>query len=149
MPDCSQPIVDPRRVLCSHTLHVRTHFVFVIFFSFLSFPLSFSLLACDFLASENSFSIGYLLVCARACHRSRYPVEIVSLGSVGPADIRSDKYITECVTASVEIHCTKPPGDILVFLTGQAEIASAARRLFKLSEELDYRTDVASRTLAE
>jgi HrpA-like RNA helicase len=69
----------------------------------------------------------------------------VSLGSVGPADIRSDKYITECVTASVEIHCTKPPGDILVFLTGQAEIASAARRLFKLSEELDYRIDVAGR----
>lgn len=74
-----------------------------------------------------------------------FPVEIVTLGAVGPTDMRSDKYITECVTAAVEIHCTKPPGDILVFLTGQAEISAAARRLFKLSEELDYNTDVKSR----
>lgn len=74
-----------------------------------------------------------------------YPVEIVSVGSVGVTDVRSDRYIQDCVSVAMEIHCTKPMGDILVFLTGQAEIDTAAKRLFKLSEELSYDQDVACR----
>lgn len=76
-----------------------------------------------------------------------FPVEIVSTGAIGPSDLRTDRFITECVSVAMEIHCTQTEGDVLVFLTGQAEIESAAKRLFKLSEELDYREDVKCRAV--
>jgi ATP-dependent RNA helicase DHX40 len=41
-----------------------------------------------------------------------------------------------------ELHLDRPSGDILIFLTGQAEIDKACRELFERAERVDYRYDV-------
>ena len=47
----------------------------------------------------------------------------------------------------MEIHLEQKQGDILVFLTGQAEIEQCCDKLFKKSEQTDYRHDVRDRTV--
>ena len=42
----------------------------------------------------------------------------------------------------MRIHLEEPPGDILVFLTGQEEIEHACDRLFEAAENVDYTHDV-------
>jgi ATP-dependent RNA helicase DHX40 len=42
------------------------------------------------------------------------------------------------------IHLEYPPGDILVFLTGQEEIETCCDRLFDKAERIDYNYDVKS-----
>ena len=38
-------------------------------------------------------------------------------------------YIDAAVVSVLQIHCTQPEGDVLVFLTGQEEIETAAEML--------------------
>lgn len=42
----------------------------------------------------------------------------------------------------MRIHLEEPPGDILVFLTGQEEIEHACDKLFEAAEKVDYTHDV-------
>ena len=42
----------------------------------------------------------------------------------------------------MRIHLEEPPGDVLVFLTGQEEIEHACDRLFEAAEDVDYSHDV-------
>lgn len=60
-----------------------------------------------------------------------FPVKIVYKGCIGQRDLRTDKYIAEAVSVTMQVHCQQPPGDILVFLTGQAEIEKACKALYK------------------
>ena len=51
-------------------------------------------------------------------------------------------YLSQVTRVVMEIHLDQPEGDILVFLTGQAEIESTCNRLFKVAETIDYEHDV-------
>lgn len=42
----------------------------------------------------------------------------------------------------MRIHLEEPPGDVLVFLTGQEEIEHACDRLFEAAEDVDYSHDI-------
>ncbi|KAH1264470.1 Pre-mRNA-splicing factor ATP-dependent RNA helicase DEAH1 [Glycine max] len=53
----------------------------------------------------------------------RYPYEIFNF-TEAPSD-----YLDAAIEASLKIHVTEPPGDILVFLTGQEEIETAEENL--------------------
>lgn len=53
----------------------------------------------------------------------QYPTDIMYT----PAP--EDSYVDAALTSVLQIHCDSPPGDILVFLTGQEEIESLARLL--------------------
>ncbi|XP_069827908.1 probable ATP-dependent RNA helicase DHX40 isoform X2 [Dendropsophus ebraccatus] len=61
---------------------------------------------------------------------------------IGPRDRESGAYVTETVKVALETHVQEPAGDILVFLTGQAEIEKACDVLYSRAERLDYRHDV-------
>lgn len=50
--------------------------------------------------------------------------------------------ILQAVETVIRIHLEEPPGDILVFLTGQEEIEHACDRLFEAAEKVDYRHDI-------
>lgn len=43
--------------------------------------------------------------------------------------VPEDSYVDASLTTVLQVHCDSPPGDILVFLTGQEEIESLARLL--------------------
>ena len=47
----------------------------------------------------------------------------------------------------METHLEQPPGDILIFLTGQQEIESICDKIFKAAENIDYDYDIESRTV--
>ncbi len=51
-------------------------------------------------------------------------------------------YMSQLNRVVMDIHLDQPQGDILVFLTGQAEIENACNRLFKVAETIDYDNDV-------
>ncbi|CAG8487712.1 11168_t:CDS:2, partial [Scutellospora calospora] len=51
-------------------------------------------------------------------------------------------YVQRSVETALYIHTQEPPGDILVFLTGQNEIEKACRDLEALDRDLNYKTDV-------
>lgn len=51
-------------------------------------------------------------------------------------------YVQRSVETALYIHTQEPPGDILVFLTGQNEIEKACRDLEDLDRDLNYKTDV-------
>ena len=51
----------------------------------------------------------------------------------------SSRQVVEVV---MDIHVEYPPGDVLVFLTGQAEIETACDILFDRAERVDYEYDV-------
>lgn len=48
-----------------------------------------------------------------------------------------------CVDVAMQIHQQKPPGDILIFLTGRSEIERAVNEIYRRSEELIYERDVS------
>lgn len=56
-------------------------------------------------------------------------------------------YVAKVVDTVMEIHLEQKHGDILVFLTGQAEIEQSCDKLFKKSEQVDYRHDVSDRSV--
>src|SRR5436189_11463 len=51
-------------------------------------------------------------------------------------------YVQRAVDTALYIHTQEPPGDILVFLTGQNEIEKACLDLDDQARELNYRKDV-------
>lgn len=51
-------------------------------------------------------------------------------------------YLSQVTRVVMDIHLDQPEGDILVFLTGQAEIEGTCNRLFKVAETIDYEHDV-------
>ena len=51
-------------------------------------------------------------------------------------------FFIQAVETVMRIHLEEPPGDILVFLTGQEEIEYACDKLFENAEKVDYRHDV-------
>jgi len=53
----------------------------------------------------------------------RYPVDIYYT-KAPEAD-----YLEAAVVSALQIHVTQPPGDVLIFLTGQEEIESASEML--------------------
>eukprot|EP00879_Flechtneria_rotunda_P013602 GHRR01014208.1.p1 GENE.GHRR01014208.1~~GHRR01014208.1.p1 ORF type:complete len:752 (+),score=245.25 GHRR01014208.1:131-2386(+) len=55
-----------------------------------------------------------------------YPVDIIH-----SQDDHMQDYLAAAIDTALQIHVQQPPGDILVFLTGQAEIDKAAARLNK------------------
>ncbi|XP_048779374.2 uncharacterized protein LOC125682827 [Ostrea edulis] len=57
-----------------------------------------------------------------------FPVEIEWLTTSSGLEVVDD-YEMKCVEKAVEIHRKEPPGDILVFLTSQAEIEQCAAKL--------------------
>lgn len=73
---------------------------------------------------------------------------MILIGRRFPVDIYYTKapeadYVDACVVSVLQIHATQPPGDILVFLTGQEEIETCneilterARRLGSKIKEL-------------
>ena len=56
-------------------------------------------------------------------------------------------YMSQVTRVVMDIHLDHPEGDILVFLTGQAEIESICKRLFQVAETIDYEHDVQCRKI--
>ena len=52
-----------------------------------------------------------------------YPVDIIYL------DYPTNSYVDSAVTHALQIHDNEPPGDILMFLTGEEEIESVCKRI--------------------
>lgn len=73
-----------------------------------------------------------------------FPVDIHYCCSDESYDYRKPTYLSQVVRVVMDIHLDHPPGDILVFLTGQAEIESVCEKLYKAAENIDYRFDVQS-----
>ncbi|XP_078610851.1 putative ATP-dependent RNA helicase DHX40 isoform X1 [Branchiostoma floridae x Branchiostoma japonicum] len=71
-----------------------------------------------------------------------FPVKDVYCNMIKPEDVKNPSYCSQAVRVVMDIHTDQPQGDILVFLTGQAEIEKTCDILYKKSEELDYREDV-------
>ncbi|XP_069827912.1 probable ATP-dependent RNA helicase DHX40 isoform X4 [Dendropsophus ebraccatus] len=57
-------------------------------------------------------------------------------------DEAHERSLSTTVKVALETHVQEPAGDILVFLTGQAEIEKACDVLYSRAERLDYRHDV-------
>ncbi|KAL1917996.1 uncharacterized protein VTP21DRAFT_3262 [Calcarisporiella thermophila] len=51
-------------------------------------------------------------------------------------------YTEKCVEIAAFIHKNEPPGDVLVFLTGQREIDQACKEMRELERRMDYKRDV-------
>ena len=65
------------------------------------------------------------LPCAAILHIASYESHILfNLLQAPEAD-----YIDAAVVSVLQIHCTQPEGDVLVFLTGQEEIETATEML--------------------
>eukprot|EP00124_Ichthyophonus_hoferi_P005201 Ihof_evm1s698 gene=Ihof_evmTU1s698 len=74
-----------------------------------------------------------------------YPVDILYGDLVSEDNIKCPyqaRYALHCAEVAMKIHQSEPEGDILVFLTGQAEIDKVCQLLYKRSEALYYRYDV-------
>lgn len=71
-----------------------------------------------------------------------YPVSMRYCNLVDEDDYRN--VAGKAVETALRIHRHKPRGDILVFLTGRAEIERACDELFRASETIDYRRDVTA-----
>lgn len=54
-------------------------------------------------------------------------------------------YVAQVTRVVMEIHLDQPPGDVLVFLTGQQEIETVCDKIFKAAESIDYEYDVQSK----
>ncbi|KAM6931752.1 putative ATP-dependent RNA helicase DHX40 isoform 2-T2 [Lycodopsis pacificus] len=76
-----------------------------------------------------------------------FPVTSTFGFAVGPKDIESTGYIKEVVKVALDVHTSEMAGDILVFLTGQAEIERACDLLYEKAESVDYRYDVEDQTV--
>ncbi|KAM4797253.1 putative ATP-dependent RNA helicase DHX40 [Rhinophrynus dorsalis] len=71
-----------------------------------------------------------------------FPIKERFCNLIGPRNKDSTAYVTETVKVTLQTHLNEPPGDILVFLTGQSEIEKACNVLFQKAESIDYRHDV-------
>lgn len=71
-----------------------------------------------------------------------FPVQNIFLDYVGVKDLQTPSYLKRAVETVMRIHLEEPPGDVLVFLTGQEEIEHACDRLFETAENVDYTHDV-------
>jgi ATP-dependent RNA helicase DHX40 len=71
-----------------------------------------------------------------------FPVHVNYCDVITEKDVQSSAYVHRSVEIAMDIHLDQPPGDILVFLTGQAEIDRACKALFERAETIDYRYDV-------
>ncbi|XP_067044584.1 probable ATP-dependent RNA helicase DHX40 isoform X2 [Acropora muricata] len=71
-----------------------------------------------------------------------FPVKNLFLDYVGVKDLQTPSYLKRAVETVMRIHLEEPPGDILVFLTGQEEIEHACDRLFEAAENVDYSHDI-------
>ncbi|XP_018105093.1 probable ATP-dependent RNA helicase DHX40 isoform X2 [Xenopus laevis] len=76
-----------------------------------------------------------------------FPIKERFLNLIGPRDKDSTAYVTETVKVTLQTHLNETEGDILVFLTGQAEIERACNLLFKKAEAIDYRHDLYDRSV--
>ncbi|KAJ8037867.1 putative ATP-dependent RNA helicase DHX40 [Holothuria leucospilota] len=79
-----------------------------------------------------------------------HPVKEIFCDLVEAKDMERNatiNYVSKVVEVVMEIHLEQKQGDILVFLTGQAEIEQCCDMLFKKSEHLDYRHDVSDRSV--
>ncbi|KAK3734547.1 hypothetical protein QZH41_010392, partial [Actinostola sp. cb2023] len=73
-----------------------------------------------------------------------YPVKDIYCDFIGMKDLQTPNYLNKVVETVMTIHLEYPPGDILVFLTGQEEIETCCDRLFDKAEDIDYDHDVES-----
>jgi ATP-dependent RNA helicase DHX8/PRP22 len=60
-----------------------------------------------------------------------FPVEILY------AKEAEEDYVESALTVVLQIHLTEPPGDILVFLTGQEEIDTSCQMLYERMKKLE------------
>lgn len=62
-----------------------------------------------------------------------FPVDIVhskeDYFTFGESNMSNNRYMEAAIETALDIHCNRPPGDILIFLTGSAEIEKAATAL--------------------
>lgn len=81
-------------------------------------------ISCNGLCTPLSGSRGLFPTITLGCFTAgRYPVDI--LYTKAP---ESD-YLNAAVVTTLQIHVTQPPGDVLIFLTGQEEIEAAEELL--------------------
>lgn len=71
-----------------------------------------------------------------------FPVEVNYCCQDETFDHHKLTYMSQVTRTVMDIHLDYPVGDILVFLTGQAEIESICNRLFQAAETISYDTDV-------
>ena len=64
----------------------------------------------------------------------RYPVDIMYT-KAPEAD-----YMEAAVVTTIQVHATQPPGDVLIFLTGQEEIEAAEELLKQVAPYLTPRS---------
>ena len=77
-----------------------------------------------------------------------FPVEVQFCCSDDSFDPKKPTYLSQVIRVVMDIHLDHPSGDILVFLTGQAEIEAVCGKLYKAAENIDYRYDVQSQEVA-
>ncbi|EDV27700.1 uncharacterized protein TRIADDRAFT_53665 [Trichoplax adhaerens] len=71
-----------------------------------------------------------------------YPVEEIYCNYITVKNVDNPGYISKAVDTVMDIHMTCPSGDILVFLTGQAEIEKVCDMLYAKAENVNYQYDV-------
>ena len=71
-----------------------------------------------------------------------FPVSVHYCCTDEAFDAKKLTYMSQVSRTVMDIHLDQDEGDILVFLTGQAEIESVCNRLFKTAETIDYENDV-------
>ncbi|XP_070579352.1 probable ATP-dependent RNA helicase DHX40 isoform X2 [Ptychodera flava] len=71
-----------------------------------------------------------------------HPVREIYCNLLREEDMKNPNYVSKVVEVAMDTHLDQPQGDILVFLTGQAEIEKACSLLFKKAEKVDYEHDV-------
>ncbi len=67
-----------------------------------------------------------------------FPVDIQYSCSNDTFNTKTLTYVSQVTRIVMEIHLDQPPGDILVFLTGQQEIENICDKIFKAAECIDY-----------
>ncbi|XP_069082524.1 probable ATP-dependent RNA helicase DHX40 isoform X2 [Pleurodeles waltl] len=76
-----------------------------------------------------------------------FPVKEIFCNLIGPKNLEGSAYVAETVKVVMDIHLNKMAGDILVFLTGQAEIEKACNLLFTKGESIDYQYDLRDQSV--
>nr|CAG8520039.1 15449_t:CDS:2 [Entrophospora candida] len=70
-----------------------------------------------------------------------YEVSIIHHRETKISSLKS-AFVQRAIETSMYIHTNEPPGDVLVFLTGQNEIERACREILAQERDLNYRKDV-------
>ena len=68
-----------------------------------------------------------------------FPVDIFYAAPENQQDLRAN-YVKFAIDTVMHIHVNEEPGDILIFLTGRAEIDDMCKRLLEIERHLDYDT---------